>query len=100
MGLEAFERMLAAQNLWDASMAWSIASHLEKNSKNRVLHVNGSFHTDFSLGIPEQLNNYSPNLDLLIVTIVPSLDYPNFRDSMIGLGDYIIITDGKIEASH
>ena len=98
--LEAFERMLAAQNLWDASMAWSIASHLEKNSKNRVLHVNGSFHTDFSLGIPEQLNNYSPNLDLLIVTIVPSLDYPNFRDSMIGSGDYIIITDGKIEASH
>ena len=100
MELEGFERMLAAQNLWDASMAWSIASHLEKNSKNRVLHVNGSFHTDFSLGIPEQLNNYSPNLDLLIVTIVPSLDYPNFRDSMIGLGDYIIITDGKIEASH
>ena len=100
MELEAFERMLEAQNLWDATMAWSIASHLEKNSKNRVLHVNGSFHTDFSLGIPEQLNNYSPNLDLLIVTIVPSLDYPTFRDSMIGLGDYIIITDGKIEASH
>ena len=85
MELEAFERMLAAQNLWDASMAWSIASHLEKNSKNRVLHINGSFHTDFSLGIPEQLNNYSPNLDLLIVTIVPSLHYPNFIDSMIGL---------------
>ena len=98
--LKVFDRMLAAQNLWDSSMAWSIASYLEKNSKNRVLHVNGSFHTDFSLGIPEQLNNYSPNLDLLTVTIVPSLDYPNFRDSMIGLGDFIIITDGKIEPSH
>ena len=98
--LEPFERMLAAQNLWDSSMAWSISSYLEKNSKNRVLHVNGSFHTDFSLGIPEQLNNYSPNLDLLTVTIVPSLDYPNFRDSMIGLGDFIIITDGKIETPH
>ena len=97
---EAFERMLAAQNLWDSSMAWSIASHLKRNPKNRVIHVNGSFHTDFSLGIPEHLKNYLPHLNLLTVTMVPSLDYPSFRESMKGLGDYIIITDGTLEPSH
>ena len=97
---EAFERMLAAQNLWDSSMAWSIASHLKRNPKNRVIHVNGSFHTDFSLGIPEHLKNYLPRLNLLTVTMVPSLEYPSFRGSMKGLGDYIIITDGTLEPSH
>ena len=97
---EAFERMLAAQNLWDSSMAWSIASHLKRNPKNRVIHVNGSFHTDFSLGIPEHLKNYLPRLKLLTVTMVPSLEYPNFKKSMKGLGDYIIITDGTLEPSH
>ena len=96
----AFERMLAAQNLWDSSMAWSIASHLKRNPKNRVIHVNGSFYTDFSLGIPEHLKNYLPRLNLLTVTMVPSLEYPSFRGSMKGLGDYIIITDGTLESSH
>ena len=97
---EAFERMLAAQNLWDSSMAWSIASHLKRNPKNRVIHVNGSFHTDFSLGIPEHLKNYLPRLKLITVTMVPSLEYPNFKKSMKGLGDYIIITDGTLEPNH
>ena len=97
---EAFERMLAAQNLWDSSMAWSIASHLKRNPKNRVIHVNGSFHTDFSLGIPEHLKNYLPRLKLLMVAMVPSLEYPNFKKSMKGLGDYIIITDGTLEPNH
>ena len=97
---ETFERMLAAQNLWDSSMAWSIASHLKSNPNNRVIHVNGSFHTDFSLGIPEHLKNYLPHLNLLTVTIVPSLEYPNFKRSMKGLGDYVIITDGTLEPSH
>mgnify|MGYP003315272359 CR=1 FL=1 len=59
---ETFERMLAAQNLWDSSMAWSIASHLKNNPNNRVIHVNCSFHTDFSLGIPEHLKNYLPQI--------------------------------------
>ena len=97
---EAFERMLEAQNLWDASMAWSIASHLKRNPGNRIIHVNGSFHTDFSLGIPEHLKNYLPSLNLLTVTMVPSLEYPNFKKSMEGLGDYIIITDGTLGPSH
>ena len=87
---EVFERMLEAQNLWDASMAWSIASHLNRNPENRIIHVTGSFHTDFALGIPEHLKNYLPRLNLLTVTMVPSLESPNFKKSMEGLGDYII----------
>ena len=49
---------------------------------------------------PKYLKNYLPRLNLLMVTMVPSLEYPNFRGSMKGLGDYIIITDGTLEPSH
>ena len=96
----AFQKMLAAQNLWDASMAWSIASHLKSNPSNRVIHVNGSFHTDYSIGIPGHLESYLSNIKMLTVTIVPSFDYPNFSNSMRGLGDFIIVTDGSLPPSH
>lgn len=96
----AFQKMLAAQNLWDASMAWSIASHLKKHRENRVFHINGSFHTDYQLGIPEHLQNYLPESTMLIITIVPSYEFPNFNDAMQGLGDFIIVTDANLPPSH
>ena len=73
----AAERMLSAQSLWDAAMAWRIAGALargagpaktdnlggEKNQSNavyptRVLHVCGRFHVQDGLGIPEHLDEY------------------------------------------
>lgn len=97
---EAFQQMLAAQNLWDASMAWSIASHLKQHPENRVLHVNGSFHSDYQLGIPEHLQNYLPNSTMLGVTIVPSYEFPDFSDAMQGMGDIVIVTDANLPPSH
>ena len=100
MDESAFKKMLEAQNLWDASMAWSIASYLKRHPNSRVIHINGNFHTDYSLGIPEHLNYYVSDIRTLIVAMVPSFDYPNFSPSMKGLGDFIIVTNGKLEPSH
>ena len=97
---EAFQQMLAAQNLWDASMAWSIASHLKQHPENRVFHVNGSFHSDYQLGIPEHLQNYLPDLTMLGIIIVPSYEFPDFSDAMQGLGDIVIVTDANLPPSH
>ena len=96
----AFQKMLEAQNLWDVNMAWSIASYLERHPNNRVIHINGNFHTDYSLGIPEHLDHYISDLTMLIVAMVPSSEYPSFSKSMRGLGDFIIVTNGKLEPSH
>ena len=95
-----FQKMLEAQNLWDVNMAWSIASYLERHPNNRVIHINGNFHTDYSLGIPEHLDHYISDLTMLIVAMVPSFEYPSFSKSMRGLGDFIIVTNGKLEPSH
>jgi len=85
-------KFLEAQSLWDTSMAWSIASHLRANPGRRVMNINGSFHSDYSLGIPEHLDKYLPGLKTTTISIVPSQQFPEFNKSMKSLADFIIIT--------
>lgn len=66
--------MLAAQNLRDATMAWRIAETLRQSPNAFVLHVNGSFHSEGRLGIPEHLARYAPDARVLVVTVRPAAD--------------------------
>lgn len=43
-----------AQELWDTSMAHTIANHIS-NTGNRVVHVNGRFHSDEGMGVTYRL---------------------------------------------
>ena len=88
-------RFLEAQSLWETSMAWSIASYLRANPEDRVININGSFHTDYSLGIPEHLDKYLPGLETMTISIVPSQQFPEFNESMKNLADFIIVTDAQ-----
>ena len=63
------EGMLAAQNLRDATMAYRIAEALERHPGALVVHVNGSFHSEGGLGIPEHLARYAPDARALVVTM-------------------------------
>ena len=85
-------KYLEAQSLWDTSMAWSIASYLRANPERRVMNINGSFHTDYYLGIPEHLERYLPGLKTTTISIVPSQQFPAFNQSIKNLADFIIIT--------
>ena len=72
-------KFLEAQSLWDTSMAWSIASHLRANPGRRVMNINGSFHSDYSLGIPEHSRqDTSLGLKTTTISIVPSQQFPEF----------------------
>ena len=88
-------KFLEAQSLWDTSMAWSIASHLKTNPGRRVMNINGSFHSDYSLGIPEHLDKYLPGLKTTTISIVPSQQFPEFNNSMKNLADFIIVTSAQ-----
>ncbi|EKX44334.1 hypothetical protein GUITHDRAFT_139877 [Guillardia theta CCMP2712] len=84
--------MLEAQNLWDATMAHSIAQILngggdlsggggggggggEKLTRGGVkdgkaplvIHVTGKFHCEERLGIPEHLHRYAPHAKVMVV---------------------------------
>ncbi len=63
--------MLAAQNLRDATMAWKIAEALAQHPGALVVHVNGSFHSEGGLGIPEHLARLAPEARVVVVTMRP-----------------------------
>ena len=87
-------RALAAQSLWDAGMAFSIAQHLTRHPDRRVIHVNGGFHTEQQLGTVEHLVRYRPGVKVMVVTMIPAKQFPAFdAESMRGKGDFLIVTD-------
>ncbi|HEY0407272.1 MAG TPA: ChaN family lipoprotein [Pyrinomonadaceae bacterium] len=92
--------LLDAQTLRDATMAYAVAQQLKRQPAALVLHVNGNFHSEERLGVPEQLLHYRPKTRSLIITIVSDESYPNFDRARFGhLGDFIIMTDPALPRS-
>ncbi len=90
----ATSHLLDAQNLRDATMAYAIAEHLKHQSGALILHVNGRFHSEERLGVPEHLLRLRPKTRLVVVTIVSGQSFPDFDSStMARLGDFVIVTD-------
>jgi len=90
-GANVATSMLDAQSLWDATMAHSIATGLERVDK--IFHVTGYFHIQHRLGMVEQLANYAPNTHILTVVILPSDNVTTLNDEQEGIGDLVVLTD-------
>jgi uncharacterized iron-regulated protein len=92
--------LLDAQSLRDATMAHAIAQQLKRQPDALVLHVNGKFHSEENLGVPEQLRHYRSKTRALVITIVNDKSYPDFDAAILGkLGDFIILTDPQLPRS-
>jgi uncharacterized iron-regulated protein len=88
---------LEAQSLWDASMAFSIAEALLRSPSARIVHVNGSFHTEKRLGILDHLSRYRPNTRSLVVTMRADKSFPNWNsEKLANVGDFVILTDPSL----
>jgi uncharacterized iron-regulated protein len=86
--------LLEAQTLRDASMAYSVSEFLKHGRDPLVMQVNGTFHSEERMGVPEQLAHYRKNARAVVVTIIPDEDRKGFvAASMSALGDFIILTD-------
>ena len=86
--------LLEAQTLRDASMAYRIAEFLKRGRDPLVVQVNGTFHSEERMGVPEQLVRYRPKARSVVVTVVPDEGFPAFDAGRLGrLGDFVIITD-------
>lgn len=85
-----------AQSLWDAAMAFSVAEALNRHPDALVLNINGRFHSEQKMGIPEHLLHYRPGTDFLTVTVLSENCFPNFDKAFENFGDFIIITDPKL----
>ncbi len=89
--------LYAAQCLKDDTMAESINNFIEQNKNYKVIHYNGSFHSDAHLGTSQKLALL--NSDLKIAVIAPiavedsaSLVYSNDYKTE---GDYVIVYHRK-----
>ena len=61
-------RSYAAQATRDDTMAESINAHLSKYPNRKVVHLNGSFHSDSFLGTVERVKKRSPNVKIAVVS--------------------------------
>ena len=85
--------MLAAQNLRDVSMAAAVADALARYPGALVVHVNGSFHSEGGLGIPEHLAQQRPDARAVVLTLIPAGDSAAFEvDAHGSAGDVIGLT--------
>ncbi|KIO75474.1 hypothetical protein TH53_20125 [Pedobacter lusitanus] len=87
-------KIFQTQNLWDATMAWSIARYAKLNPKKKIFQVNGRFHSDEHLGTFAQLQKYAPKLKLVNISCFAGKDTlePDWS-KQANLGDYMIITN-------
>jgi len=80
MGLhgDRLDNMFAAQAIKDDTMAESIVDWLAANPGGRVLHINGTFHSEGGLGVPEKLLALNPELRVAIVSpLEPAREIPD-----------------------
>jgi uncharacterized iron-regulated protein len=86
-----------SQNLWDATMAWSIAQFLKTHGGFKVLQLNGGFHSEEKLGAVAQLKKYAPKARVLTIASYSgdNFDNPDWAKFKT-LADYIILTDTKL----
>ncbi|PST82163.1 hypothetical protein C7T94_15280 [Pedobacter yulinensis] len=93
-------KVYQTQNLWDSSMAWSVAGFLKKNPGYKVLHLNGRFHSDQQLGVFARLLAYAPRLKLLNISCFAAADFeqPDWK-KYAALADFVILTDPAAKKS-
>lgn len=87
-------QLYQAQNLWDATMGWSIACFLKDHHSYKILQLNGNFHSEEKLGIPAQLLHYDHKARILSIALYSDENFTNPDWTKFSkMGDYIILTD-------
>lgn len=87
-------QMFQAQNLWDATMGWSISRFAKSHKGYKIFQVNGSFHSEGKLGAAAQLKKYAQKIRILNIATYCDDNYLKPDWSKLSKnGDYIILTD-------
>ncbi len=86
-------RFYEAQCVKDETMGEAIANAHAKWPDAVVVHVNGSFHSDFAQGTAERARQRLPDARIAVVSFVPAADLDTVDGKKIRKqGDYIVYT--------
>ena len=94
-------QLYQAQNLWDATMGWSIAQFIKKHRDFKILQINGGFHSAEQLAVPAQLEKYSSKTRILNVACFSDEQFDNPDWSKFNKNnDCVILTDPKLAKTY
>ncbi|MCP3924650.1 MAG: ChaN family lipoprotein [Desulfobacterales bacterium] len=82
-----------AQHVWDITMAYSIIEQLKKHNRALIYHINGKFHSEDNMGIPDSLRYYKKNIKILTITTISKMNKKILLKDICKKGDFVIITD-------
>ena len=86
------ENLFLAQCIKDDTMAESINNFFLSYPKSKIIHFNGSFHSDYSLGTVERLQALNPKLKITIISPHIVEDYDQkLSDDILDKGEYILL---------
>lgn len=85
----ANENLPKAQALKDATMAHFILQHHKKD--HSLLHLNGSYHSDYYEGIVWYLKKQNPDLNIVTITSKEQQNISELESEHIAVADYIIV---------
>jgi len=87
------DRFYEAQCVKDETMGEAIAAAHAKWPDAVIVHVNGSFHSDFGQGTAERARNRLANARIAVVSFVPAVDLDTADGKNIRKqGEYIVFT--------
>ena len=82
--------LLESQAIKDATMAYFLLKYFDKNKK--IIHFNGSYHSDNFEGIYWYLKKTKSNLSIVTITTVEQDDVNTLLDEDKNKADFIIVT--------
>jgi uncharacterized iron-regulated protein len=89
-----------SQNLWDATMGWSIAQFYKKHTDFKIMQINGGFHSEEKMGAVAQLKKYAPKARVITIGAYADENFDNPDWAKFSkLADYIILTDARLPKS-
>ena len=80
-------------------MAEAIAAGFERHGRKLVVHVNGAFHSDFSLGTAERVRRRLGGRRVAVVSVLPVKDLDTVAPAGEDLkrADYLVYTVGAVK---
>lgn len=106
MGGHGSPNMVKAQALKDATMAHNIMLNIpakkrwKKKSKDKFLHFNGAYHSDYFEGIMWHLLQMNSKLKIKTISTVMSSDPNKLNPEDIGKADFIICVDADMTRTY
>jgi uncharacterized iron-regulated protein len=89
-----------SQNLWDATMGWSVAKYIKDHPGSKILQINGGFHSEDKLGAAAQFKKYAPKASVINIAVFAVDDFDHMDWSKYSKSNnYIIVTNGRLAKS-